>query len=266
MTPHPLVDIGVNLTHKRFASDVHEVIGRAHQAGVQQLVITGTDLPKSREALSMATARRGGLYSTAGVHPHHASGCDEETLSALADLAKHESTVAIGECGLDYNRNYSPPIDQRRWFEAQVQLAARMQLPLFLHEREARADLLAILKRYRDNLPCAVVHCFTGSAEDLEAYIALDLHIGITGWICDERRGTHLQHLVARVPGGRLMLESDAPFLLPRDMPGAPKSRRNEPAFLPHVLKRVATSLGRAPAEVAESTTTTARHFFGLDG
>jgi TatD DNase family protein len=144
-------------------------------------------------------------------------------------------------------------------------LAAALNLPLFLHEREARTDVVKLLSSYRDQIPRAVVHCFTGSAEDLDAYIELDLHIGITGWICDERRGEHLRELVARIPDDRLMLETDAPFLLPRDMPNPPKNRRNEPAFLPYVLDRVATSLGRSPDDVARETTATARAFFNLE-
>ena len=110
-----------------------------------------------------------------------------------------------------------------------------------------------------------MVHCFTGTAEVLRAYLDLDMHIGLTGWICDERRGTHLRDIVGRIPPERLMIETDAPFLLPRDLPNRPKDRRNEPAFLPHVLATVADCVGRPAEVVAEQTTATARAFFGLD-
>ena len=261
---HTLIDIGANLTNRRFHRDTSEVIARALDARVTQMIVTGTGIGASRDAQHLAARYPGVLSSTAGVHPHHAADCDETTLPAIRDLARQNEIVAVGECGLDYNRNYSPPSDQRYWFEAQIELAAELQLPLFLHEREARADLFALLARHRDRIPRAVIHCFTGSAEDLSAYIELDLHIGVTGWICDERRGTHLRELVTHIPAHRLMLETDAPFLLPRDLPDPPRNKRNEPAFLPHVLKHVARCLSRSPADVAQETTATARAFFGL--
>lgn len=261
---HTLVDIGVNLTSKAFRKDMDEVIARARKAGVTRMVVTGTSPAESERAAELAALMPGTLWATAGVHPHHARDCDAGTLDALRALAARPEVVAIGECGLDYNRNFSPPEAQRQWFEAQVALAAELGLPLFLHEREAAGDLLAILRRHRDRVPAAVVHCFTGSEEALDAYLALDLHIGITGWICDERRGTHLHEIVGKIPRDRLMLETDAPYLVPRTLKPPPRNRRNEPGFLPHVLDTVARCTGRDPAEVAADTTAVATRFFGL--
>ncbi|MBK7860155.1 MAG: TatD family hydrolase [Archangiaceae bacterium] len=247
-----MVDIGVNLTHRSFDADRPEVVARARAAGVD-LVLTGTDLAGSQRAALLA--REHGLHATAGCHPHHASDFTLEHLEELAAL----NPVAIGECGLDFNRNFSPRAAQLSCFEAQLELAARLRKPLFLHQRDAFDDVRGLLERHRPSLGAAVIHCFTGDAHELDTWLGLGLHIGITGWICDNRRGAHLLELVKRVPSGRLMLETDAPFLAP---PGAP--RRNEPAFLPRVLTTVAQARGELPEETAEHTTATARAFFAL--
>jgi TatD DNase family protein len=163
---------------------------------------------------------------------------------------------------LDFNRDFSPRSHQEQWFEAQLELAFALELPLFLHERDAHERFLEILRPYRDRVPAAVVHCFTGTQDELQAYLDLDLHIGITGWICDERRGLHLQELVRSIPLNRLMLETDAPYLTPRTLRPKPKSGRNEPAFLPYVLETVAQAMAKPPEVVADATTQTARQFF----
>ncbi|MCP5420638.1 MAG: TatD family hydrolase [Gammaproteobacteria bacterium] len=260
-----LVDIGVNLTHSSFRQDREAVIDRALQASVTQMIVTGASLAGSLAARELAIQYPGRLYATAGIHPHAARDWRDDTGPALADLAAHPEVVALGEMGLDFNRNYSPTADQERAFEAQLELSVELRLPVFLHERDARQALLRILGRYRDRLGPAVVHCFTGSADDLTAYLEWDLYVGITGWICDERRGLHLRDLIQRIPLERLMLETDAPFLLPRDLLPVPQGRRNEPAFLPHVLNRVATCLELPAETVATATTGNARRFFGLD-
>jgi TatD DNase family protein len=260
-----LIDIGVNLGHASFNVDRKQVIDRALAAGVYQMVVTGTSVKSSLEAQALASRYPDALTSTAGVHPHNARNCNNETLQALGDLAKHREVVAIGECGLDFNRDFSPRPLQERWFEAQIELACELKLPLFLHERDAHQRFTDILSKYKDQFEAAVVHCFTGDGEELDAYLELGLHIGITGWICDERRGLHLRELVRRIPLDKLMLETDAPFLTPRSMQPKPKDGRNEPAFLAHVLGSVASAMGKSTDEVAEATTNTARAFFQLD-
>jgi TatD DNase family protein len=263
MSPvHNLIDIGANLAHKAFAADLERVIDRARNAGVTTIVVTGTSVATSRAAAALASARAPTLYATAGVHPHDASSFDAGTVEELRALAADPAVRALGECGLDYNRNFSPRAAQLHAFEAQLALAAELKLPVFLHDREAHEDLLALLKRYRDRIGAAVVHCFTGERDELRAYLDLDLHIGITGWICDERRGLHLRELVRDIPADRLMLETDAPYLLPRTL--KPADRRNEPSFLPAVLTAVADSVGRPAEQVAADTTRTARAFFGI--
>jgi TatD DNase family protein len=257
-----LIDIGANLTHPAFHADLHEVLARAARAEVAQIVVTGTSVPESVAALALAKAH-GNVFCTAGVHPHHARECDQATIPALRVLAQQPRVVAIGECGLDYNRNYSPHPDQAKWFEAQVDLAIELRKPLFLHSRDAFPDFSNLL-RSKKNLTPAVAHCFTGEKAELRAYLDLGLYIGVTGWICDERRGRHLLELVGEIPADRLMLETDSPYLTPRDLRPQPKARRNEPAHLPHILRTIARALGKPPERVAEETTRNARAFFGL--
>ncbi len=255
----PLIDIGANLHHRSFDVDRAEVIARAVALHID-MVITGTSVTQSQAALNLA--EKHALHATVGIHPHDARHADAAQLSELRRLSLHPACVAVGECGLDYDRDFSPRPQQQAAFEAQLALAADLGKPVFLHERAAHHDFHDILRRWRPRLPAVVVHCFTGSAEELDAYLALDAHIGITGWICDERRGLHLQTLIPRIPLSRLMLETDAPFLTPRTL--RPLLRRNEPAFLPLVLATVATSLGLPAEEVAAATTATARAFFKI--
>ena len=253
-----MIDIGANLTHSSFRDDLEAVVARARGAGVSTLIVTGTTVEESREAAEIA--ERFDLHSTVGIHPHHAK--DFKNTDELKSIASHPRVVAIGECGLDFNRNYSPHPAQEECFTAQIELGLSLQKPLFLHSRDAHPRFSEILKNFK--IMKAVAHCFTGERDELRAYLDLGLHIGITGWICDERRGRHLLELLREIPRDRLLLETDAPYLTPRDMKPQPRARRNEPAFLPHILKTVARALGRDPEEIAVETTRNARALFGL--
>lgn len=261
---HTLIDIGPNLAHESFQSDLPDVIQRARDVGVMQMVVTGSDGPSALAAADFGQQYPGQLFATAGLHPHHADTWDTATLALFRQLATRPEVVALGEMGLDFFRDISPRADQERAFHQQLQLAVELQRPVFLHQRDAHARFLPILKEYRDALPGAVAHCFTGSGDELNDYLDLDLHIGITGWICDERRGAHLLDIVGRIPPHRLMLETDSPYLMPRNIRPRPKTRRNEPANLPHVLVTVAAARGESEADVANATTATARAFFDL--
>ncbi|HLU37929.1 MAG TPA: TatD family hydrolase [Planctomycetota bacterium] len=262
--PTPLIDIAVNLTAPAFHSDLDAVLARAAAAGVVAMIAPGSTVADSARALALARAHEGVVFSAAGVHPHHAATCDADTIPALRRLAAERQVVAIGECGLDFFRDLSPRPVQERWFAEQLDLAAQLGLPVYLHERDAHARFAAIVREQRRRLARAVVHCFTGDETALRTYLDLDLHIGITGWICDERRGRHLQELVRLIPRGRLMIETDAPWLIPRTILPRPRSGRNEPAFLPFVLDVVARCRGESVEEVAAHTTATARAFFAL--
>ena len=259
-----LIDIGANLTHDSFRHDFADVLTRAHAAGVAQLVVTGASLQGARDALALARAHTGVLFATAGVHPHHASAFDAETESALAELHQHADVVAVGETGLDYHRDFSPRPAQLFAFERQLELAARCGKPLFLHQRDAHADFLSCMDNVRGRIGAAVVHCFTGERQELFDYLDRDFHIGITGWICDERRGMHLRDLVRSIPAERLMLETDAPYLLPRSVKPAPSHRRNEPMYLAHICAEVARDRAEEVAVTAANATATARAFFQL--
>jgi TatD DNase family protein len=266
-SPAPLVDIGANLGSKAFAGDLDAVLARAGDAGVETIVATGTSVESTLRACEIAELYRDGaraprIFATAGVHPHHASTYGPAAHAALRELCGRNEVVAVGECGLDFDRNLSPPDAQIACFEAQLELAAELGMPVFLHERSAHDVFTEILARWRPKLTRAVVHCFTGSGAELARYLALDLHIGLTGWICDERRGSHLVELVGTIPAERLMIETDAPYILPRDLRPKPASRRNEPMTLPHVAR----ARREDPAVVAATTTATAQAFFALDG
>lgn len=259
-----LVDICFNFTHGSFRKDEAEVLARAVAGGVETLMVTGSSVEESACCIELAERYPEHLYATVGVHPHLSVDWNGDSEDTLRELAGHDKVMAIGEAGLDYNRDYSPRSAQRHAFERQAALAAELRMPFFLHQRDAHDNFMGILREHRDALGNVVVHCFTGSAEELADYLDADLHIGITGWICDERRGSHLHDLVGMIPLDRLMIETDAPYLLPRDLKPPPRSRRNEPAFLPHVLRALAGHLNKSPAEIAASTTATARAFYRL--
>jgi TatD DNase family protein len=259
-----LIDIGANLTHESFGHDFTQVLARAAEQGVTRMVVTGASREGSEQASALAREHPGVLWATAGVHPHHAIDYDEATDARLRELARMPQVRAVGETGLDYHRNYSPREVQLRVFEQQLAIAAELGKPLFLHQRDAHTDFLALLRRYRDRVPAAVVHCFTDTHEALRDYLALGCHIGITGWICDERRGTHLKQFVHEIPADRLLLETDAPYLLPRTVRPQPSHRRNEPMYLRHICEEVARDRGEPMEVTAANSTAAAVAFFGL--
>ena len=259
-----LIDIGANLTHDSFDADRDAVLGRAASAGVRRIVVTGTSVTGSVQAAALCEVRPETLFATAGVHPHHAADFDAHTTAALRSLLAAPKFVAVGECGLDFYRDYSPRDAQRRAFSAQLELAADVRKPVFLHQREAHEEFVALLALMRARLAGGVAHCFTGGPAELAAYLELDLHIGVTGWVCDERRGADLRAAVPLIPLDRLLVETDAPYLLPRDLVPKPKDRRNEPQYLSHVVARVA-ALRNEPVElVAQAATANAERLFGL--
>ena len=259
---HTLIDIGVNLVHRRFAPDREAVLRRAQAAGVAAMIVTGTRVAESRAALRLARAHPGVLWCTAGIHPHSARELDDESMSQLRELATDSPVVAIGECGLDYDRDFSPRPLQRACFERQLDLAAELNLPVFLHERKAHADFQAILREHRPQLAGVVVHCFTGSRAELESYLELDCHVGLTGWVTDARRAGPVREAMATLPRDRVMLETDAPFLLPKTAPRS--SGRNEPSHLPLVLEAVAELMELDSHTLASLATSNTERFFGL--
>ena len=258
-----LIDIGANLTHESFQHDLDDVLMRAHEVDVLQIVVTGASLRGSQQALDMAK-RYENLWATAGIHPHHAEETTVAMIAELEDLTWQEKVVAVGETGLDFFRDFSPRPAQVTSFEVHIELAQRTGLPMFLHERDSYPVFSDILKSHRDDISRQVVHCFTGEKSALYSYLDLDCYIGITGWICDEKRGKHLLSLVQDIPSNRLMIETDAPYLLPKNIKPKPKSRRNEPMYLPVVAEKVAACLGVSIVGLIDLTTENARQFFEL--
>jgi TatD DNase family protein len=262
--PTALIDIGINLAHDSYDGDRDAVLARAAAAGVVQMIITGSCAASTRAAIALARQHPRILFATAGVHPHHATQLTAEVLAELRERVREPQVVAVGECGLDYYRNYSPREAQRQAFQHQLELAAECGKPVFLHQREAHPDFIAILREHAAGLSGGVAHCFTGGEAELEAYLELGLAIGITGWICDERRGSHLLQLVPRIPAERLLLETDGPYLLPRDLAPKPASRRNEPVYLAHIAAVVARARAEPLQRLAQSSTGAARRLFHL--
>ncbi len=259
-----LIDIGANLTHKSFEHDFQQVVDDARSAGLNHIILTGTDRETSEAASRFASETPDFFSSTAGFHPHMARSFDAERRDAVAALCELEQVVAVGETGLDFNRNYSPRRDQLDCFEQHLEIATAVGKPLFLHQRDAHEDFLAVLKRHRGRVAGGVVHCFTDTLAALRDYLELDMHIGVTGWICDERRGVELQAIARHIPPNRLLLETDSPYLLPRNLLPKPASRRNEPKYLTTVLDKVAECTGRDRKEIARQTTENAIRLFGL--
>jgi len=199
------------------------------------------------------------------VHPHLAAEVDPAALESLAALHRDPRVAAVGECGLDYFRDLAPRDVQRRAFIAQLDLALACGKPVFLHQRDAHTDFHAILREYRDRLGPVVVHCFTDTRAAMVDYLDLDCHIGITGWICDERRGMALKDTVASIPDDRLLLETDAPYLKPRNLRPKARTHRNEPCWLPWIGGTVAALRGVHPQRLAEQTTANACALFGFE-
>jgi TatD DNase family protein len=259
-----LIDIGVNLTNTRFDKDRSDVIARAKQAKISAMLVTGTNIAESQQAVSLCQQYPNYLYSTVGVHPHDADQVDKNYLETLYQLAQNDCVRAIGECGLDFNRNFSTPENQQRVFSEQVTLAKQLKLPLFLHQRDAFEPWFNILKPHISDIPALVSHCFTGNKSELQQCLEAGMYIGITGWVCDERRGQALRDLVPLIPLEQLMIETDAPYLTPRTIRPKPKSSRNEPSYLPYVVNMLSELIGCSKEELIQQTTINSEKVFNL--
>lgn len=259
-----MIDIGVNLTNARFDKDRSEVLARAKQADISAILVTGTNIAESKKAILQCRQYPDYLYSTAGIHPHDADQADDAYLEELYLLAENNCVKAIGECGLDFNRNFSTAENQKRIFKGQVALAQQLKLPLFLHQRDAFQPWFEILAPYIDSVPALISHCFTGSKNELLQCLDAGMYIGITGWVCDERRGQALRDIVSLIPLERLMIETDAPYLTPRTIRPKPKSSRNEPSYLPYIVSVLAELMGYSEEELIKQTTINSKKVFNL--
>lgn len=259
--PLNLFDSHCHLDDRSFSKDVQGVLRNAKAAGVRGMMTIGVDLKSSRRAVELAEANRG-VYTSVGVHPHDAEHCDASVIEVLRRLAGKKVVRAWGETGLDFNRMYSPREDQEKWFVRQILAARSLGLPLIFHERDSQGRFLEILKHHFDPEISGVVHCFSGDAADLEAYLDLGLYIGVTGIVTIKTRGAALRELVVGIPQNRLLIETDAPYLTPA--PQKNKTRRNEPAFVKSVLLKLADVRREDPVELAETTAANAKRLFNI--
>ena len=259
--PPNLFDICINLDNVQFDSDREELLERAAKQGVTHISMTGSSLRSSIFALEWAQRNPDRFCATAGIHPHEAQSATPTVLEEIEKLLHHPLVRAVGECGLDYNRNFSPREAQISCFEAQIELSEKHQLPLFLHQRDAHEEFLACLSSSTQQ---AVVHCFTDTKEALFSYLDRGWYIGITGWICDPKRGALLRDIVRHIPLNRIMVETDAPWLFPKDIRPKPKKRRNEPMYLPHIVRVIAQSMNRSVQEITHHSFENSRSFFGM--
>jgi TatD DNase family protein len=262
------IDIGINLTNKQFNNETSQIIKNAIEAGVEQMILTGTSIRSSEQSANLAKKYPDNLFATAGIHPHDARHFDGESITKLRELLQESHVVSVGECGLDFDRDFSPRPVQEKCYEAQLQLAVEVQKPLFLHERSAFTRFNSITDNYLSKLPKAVVHCFTGTLKEAETYLDKGFYLGFTGAISDVRRFEHLKEVVKITPLDRLLIETDSPFMLPKNVPKSlltkPHERRNEPAFLPFVAEIIANFKGVSVEGVARQTTQNAKLFFGI--
>ena len=259
-----LVDIGVNFHSAQLVPFTAQLLVRALAANVAQMLATGTSVASSRLALELARANPGTVFATAGVHPHGAKSYNPSTFHELTELWKCPEVVAIGECGLDYNRNFSTPQAQRMAFEQQLSMATETCKPLFLHCRDAFTDFHDMLAPVMADGARGVVHCFAGNRAEAEAFLAMGLDIGITGWVTDLQRGQALRAALPAIPMDRLHLETDAPYLFPKN--AAARRGHNEPANLHWVAESVAELLGCDVDEIIHACSSNSRRMFCLPG
>lgn len=266
-----LIDIGANLTDKAFKEDYKAVIKTALKHKIK-IVITGTSAENSSRGADIALEWPNSIFSTAGIHPHYSHAATSDDINALESLAQLQQVVAIGETGLDFFRMLSPQSIQEQLFEKHIELAAKTNKPMFIHERHAFSRSFEILKAHRDLFSHGVIHCFTGDKTSLFKYLDLDLHIGITGWVCDERRGAELQALLKHIPAAKLMIETDSPYLKPRDLAKNQtnpayklKSSRNEPVALRHIAETIAKLRNEDVELLSKHSYETSMKFFNLN-
>jgi len=245
-----IFDSHCHLDDRSYDRDRRQVLEGARRAGVTKVMTVGVDLQSSRKAVRLAE-QFDGCFAAIGVHPHDAKECSEDVLSQLEGLAQHPGVHAWGEIGLDFNRMYSPQPVQEQWFIRQLLLARKVDLPMIFHERDSEGRLVKLLAEHGGPALQGVVHCFSGSPADLEAVLRLGLHVGITGIVTLKERGAGLREMVRRIPAGRILVETDGPYLTPS--PEKNRTRRNEPAFVRSVLFKLAEVRGDDPEVLAQT-------------
>jgi len=237
---HEVADIACNFTNERFDKDLDDVINRAITNKITKFGLICSELSDLDRLLEIYNQYSKDMFFTIGVHPHHANEINDKYLKNLKEAVINNNPHAIGETGLDFFRNLSTYDEQIYAFEEQIKIAIDTNKPLFLHQRDSHDDFIKILREYSSDINKAVVHCFTGTQEQLEDYLELDCYIGVTGWICDEKRNVELRKTIKNIPLEKLMIETDCPYLIPKNLPNKTKNNRNEPINLNHIVNEIA--------------------------
>ena len=259
---HEIADIACNFTSDRFDNDLDEVINQAIVNNITKFGLICSRLSDIDKLLEIYNRYSKDMFFTIGVHPHHANEINEEYLKKLKEVINNNNPHAIGETGLDFFRNLSTYEEQIFAFEEQIKIAIDTNKPLFLHQRDSHDDFIKILRKYSSDINKSVVHCFTGTKEQLDDYLELDCYIGVTGWICDAKRNVELRKTIKNIPLERLMIETDCPYLIPKNLEEKPKNNRNEPTYLNHIANEVATLMKKDINDIREKTYKTSLSFF----
>ena len=241
---HEVADIACNFTSERFDKDLDEVINRAITNKITKFGLICSRFNDIDKLLEIYNKYSKDMFFTIGVHPHHANEINDKYLKNLKEAVTKNNPDAIGETGLDFFRNLSTYDEQIYAFEEQIKIAVDTNKPLFLHQRDSHDDFIKILRQYSSDISKAVVHCFTGTQEQLEDYLELDFYIGVTGWICDEKRNVELRKTIKNIPLEKLMIETDCPYLIPKNLSKKPQNNRNEPSNLNHIVNEIAILMG----------------------
>ena len=251
-----LIDTHCHLNHPRLLRRLSDVLDRAHQAGVSDMIVVGYDLASSRIAAQLAGEHEG-IWAAVGIHPHDAGGATDSDLAEIASLARSRGVVAIGETGLDFYRDLSPRPAQMDLFRRQLELGAELELPVIIHCREAQEGVLEAARSA--GWPRLVWHCFDGTQEHMQRAVGLGMLLGLGGRLT-HRGVTQLREAVRNAPTDRILLETDAPYLAPEPH----RSRDNEPANLPLIAQAMGAAREETAANIAASTSGNARRVFGL--
>jgi TatD DNase family protein len=256
------IDIACNFTHESFKHNLDEVINNAEQEGVEKFVLLCASLADIDPIQVIQNNTPEKFFISAGIHPHHATEILEINYDALLNKLKSINPNAIGETGLDYFRNISPPDIQKKSFGMHIEIAKELRLPLYLHQRDAHGDFIRIIKENISNFPKFVVHCFTGTQTELDEYLELGAYIGLTGWICDAKRNIDLRKSIKNIPIEKMMIETDSPYLIPKNLMVKPKKNINEPKYLPHIANEICELTGYELEELKLATRNNAIKFF----
>ena len=259
-----LADSCFNINHESFKNDLGDILDAANNVGVEYFFCPASKEKEIEDLINLSESYQKNIFCSIGIHPHNASDLKPNTIENLKKYLGNQHVKAIGEIGLDYYRNFQSPEIQKKCFNAFLELASTNQYPVFLHHREAFDDFYPMIKNCIGEVPDSIVHCFTGTKSELKKFLDLGLYIGITGWICDPKRGADLREIIKYIPLDRLLIETDAPYLVPKNMVNKPRNNRNEPLFLEHIANDISELLNIDKALLAEETTNNFKKLFRI--